>query len=677
MAVPGILWLGRDLRFADNPALLAAVAQGPLLPVFFVDRLLQEQGAASRWRLEQALRAFDGALRRRTGGAGVSLLRGEAETLLPDLIARTGAREIHQTDWPAPDMRAVQDRVRTALRPTGAELVLHGGHLLVHPGLVRTKTGSTYRVYSPFARTLRSIGPDRPAPDAPARIDAWPPVADALCVASLDLAPDLYRGRAVLDRFAQAAGEDAALARLDAFLDGASGYASDRDRPDLDATSGLSEHLAVGEISPRSVWAIARRRADADPARAGEIDKFLSEVIWREFAWHLLIDFPAMAATPWRREWTDFPWRGPNEDYRRWRRAETGVALVDAGLREMWVTGRMHNRVRMVVGSWLTKNILTDWRLGLAAFRGHADRLGPRLERDELAVDRRVRAGRGALFPRLQPGNAGKPLRPRRAIPPALAGRLVGGNDGRSARLSRQCAGVVGHRPGLARRRSRRAERRAGAGACGVFRVPRRSAARDEAAGAVASFIPAENLAAARLRRAVRSADPVQNIASRSCAIISDRCATRSAVERRAASSTPAAMPAMSAPRRTARAASSPCRMPPDATTGTPGSSAAPHLDQRGGGGDAPVVERRRQRLHVGAAAFAFDPRPAGAADAGHVDQGDACIDQPPRHRGRDARARLPSRPAARPARAQGRRSAAAARKNRGCRRSGWLLAGG
>lgn len=368
MAVPGILWLTRDFRFRDNPALLAAVAGGPLLPVFFIDKLLMGQGAASRWRLEQALRAFDDELRRRAGGAGVTALRGEPDALLPDIIAQTGARQVHQSDWPTPDMRPVQDRVRAALAAKGGELVLHPGHLLMHPGMVRTKTGGSYRVYTPFARTLREIGPDRPAANAPDRMAACPPLPGAVDLATLDLAPDLRGGRGVLDHFALPAGEDAAIARLHAFLDDAAGYDTGRDRPDLDATSGLSEHLAVGEISPRTVWAVAMKRAEADPARASAIGKFLSELIWREFAWHLLVAFPRMAVEPWRDEWAGFAWRGGGDAYRRWRRAETGVALVDAGLREMWVTGRMHNRVRMVVGSWLTKNLLTDWRLGLAHF---------------------------------------------------------------------------------------------------------------------------------------------------------------------------------------------------------------------------------------------------------------------------------------------------------------------
>ena len=366
LTAPGLFWLSRDFRFADNPALSAAIADGPLLAVFVIDAMTRAQGAASRWRLERALNAFDAELRRRSG-AGVLVLEGEAEHLLPALLRQTGARQIHQSDWPAPQMRVVQDRLRAAL-PARAQLVLHPGHLLTHPRNIRTGQGGSYRVYTPFARALHRFGPDRPILAAPGRIVAARPPCVGLPISTLNLAPDMYRGRAVLDRFALPAGEAAALRRLDGFLDRAAAYPEGRDCPDIEATSGLSEHLALGEISPRSLWAIADFRAEADPGAAVGIAKCLSEVIWREFAWHLLLDFPALPSQPWRADWADFPWRGDSPALTGWQRAETGVALVDAGLREMRVTGRMHNRVRMVVASWLTKHLLTDWRYGLTHF---------------------------------------------------------------------------------------------------------------------------------------------------------------------------------------------------------------------------------------------------------------------------------------------------------------------
>lgn len=373
MARAGLWWITRDFRLQDNPALIAALVDGPLLPVFFIDALTLAQGAASRWRLERGLRALDAALRQRTGGTGIAVIRGEPDVILPRIASYLGLRDLQQTDWPAPAMVQLQRRVAAALAPIDVSLSRHAGHLLVDPRHIRTKTDTAYKVYSPFARALRSHGPDRPVGDAPRHINAFRAgLAEIgltpVDLTSLDLAPDLHRGRAALAHFALPAGESAAHDRLEAFLAQAQGYSAGRDRPDREATSNLSEHLALGEISARHLWAIAALRAELDPAASAGITHFLSEVIWREFAWHLLVEAPELPQSCWRREWEAFPWRKDGAAVQRWHRARTGVALVDAGLREMWLTGRMHNRVRMVVASWLTKHLVTDWRVGLAHF---------------------------------------------------------------------------------------------------------------------------------------------------------------------------------------------------------------------------------------------------------------------------------------------------------------------
>ncbi|MFC3059929.1 cryptochrome/photolyase family protein [Paenirhodobacter populi] len=365
MPVPAILWLCRDFRFDDNAALAAARAEGPVLPVFIVDAATRAQGSASRWRLGRALAAFDAAWLTRTG-EHITVLEGEAADLLPGLAGRVGARSIHQNDWPTPALRAVQAALRRALGHGPVRLHLHEGHLLIHPARVKTGAGGSYRVYTPFARAVRLAGPDRPLAAAGA-LSALPAVG-VLRAEHLNLAPDMYRGAVVLAEHGLPAGEAAAFARFDNFLDRAPEYPTHRDRPDIDATSGLSEHLALGEISPRRIWAIAGLQAKVEPALATGVEKFLSELLWREFSWHLLLAFPQMPEIPWRSGWAAFPWLGSNPEAQAWTRAETGIALVDAGLREMRVTGRMHNRVRMVVASWLTKHLLTDWRIGLAHF---------------------------------------------------------------------------------------------------------------------------------------------------------------------------------------------------------------------------------------------------------------------------------------------------------------------
>lgn len=362
-----ILWFRRDLRLNDNAALTAAAACGPVLPVFLIDPVLEAQGAASRWRLGRAVQALDADLRRRFG-SGLTIRRGSPDAVLATLAAEVGADTVHATAWPEAARTASDRDAGAVLKAGGRALHLHDGHTLLPPGSVRTGAGGPFRVYTAFARAARRAG--IPQPIATPHDLRLLPALPGLDAADFDLAPDMRRGAAVLAAHTPPFGEDAALARLRRFLDDATGtYAEMRDRPDMaDATSSLSDALAVGEIGPRMAWAAASAVAEHDPAAARGGEKFMSELLWRDFAWSLLAEAPDLPRTHWRREWSDFPWRSDGPDADAWRRAMTGEPMVDAGLREMFVTGRMHNRVRMIVASYLTKHLLTDWRIGLAWF---------------------------------------------------------------------------------------------------------------------------------------------------------------------------------------------------------------------------------------------------------------------------------------------------------------------
>lgn len=381
-----IWWVMRDLRLSDNAALGAAAARGPVLAVFVIDAATMAQGAASRWRLERGLGALDTALRARTG-QGLAVLRGEPEQVLPALARAIGAEAIHASAWPCPAMRAACARLRAV--PDAPPLHLHPGHLLIHPARLRPgrdgedggPAPAPYRVHAPFARALRRIGPEPPCP-APARITAATaprtgpddPLGLSEAVEAVapgagpGLAPDLHGGAAVLARHALPAGEAAARDLLDGFLDRIGDYATGRDRMDLAAGSGLGEALALGEIGPRTVWAAVAERLAAGAIAPAGAERFLDELGWREFAWHLMIAFPDMATRPWRDGWARFAWRRDEPGLAAWTQGRTGIALVDAGLREMRVTGRMHNRARMIVANHLCKHLLGDWRLGLAHF---------------------------------------------------------------------------------------------------------------------------------------------------------------------------------------------------------------------------------------------------------------------------------------------------------------------
>jgi deoxyribodipyrimidine photo-lyase len=284
--------------------------------------------------------------------------------VLRSLAEETGAQGVHWTRLYAPDTVARDRGVKTALRDAGLEVGSHPGHLLHEPWTVKTKGEEGYKVFTPFWKALRLLDVDEPLAE-PRRIlapDSWP-ASDDLDGWHLGAAMD--RGAAVVASHV-CVGEVAARTRLDDFLKGGVGaYASDRDRPDREATSRLSENLTYGEISPRTVWH-GGLRARAEGAAGAET--FLKELAWREFAWHLLWHTPRLATENWRAEWDGFPWRGDNADAERWRRGLTGEPMVDAGMREMYVTGTMHNRVRMLVASYLTKHLMTDWRVGLAWF---------------------------------------------------------------------------------------------------------------------------------------------------------------------------------------------------------------------------------------------------------------------------------------------------------------------
>jgi deoxyribodipyrimidine photo-lyase len=363
---PALLWLRRDLRLGDHPGWSAALASGgPVIPVFILDPIFESYRAAPKWRLGESLRELDRTLERH--GSRMVLRRGEAAEVLDALIAETGAGRVvwsrlYDSRSAARD-RAIEERL--VARGVAVESV--NASLLFEPQTVLAQSDSGYKVYSPFWRAVRGL--DVPEPLAapgnlqpPAR---WPR-SDRL--EDWELGAAMNRGAAVVARHARV-GEAAAQDRLHAFLEAGIGrYKADRNVPSLGATSGLSENLTYGEISPGAVWH-AGRRAMQRQGHSAEAEHFVKELVWREFAYHLLWHTPRIETAHWREEWNRFPWRGDNADAERWRRGMTGYEMVDAAMREMYVTGTMHNRTRMLAASFLTKHLLTDWRVGDAWFR--------------------------------------------------------------------------------------------------------------------------------------------------------------------------------------------------------------------------------------------------------------------------------------------------------------------
>ncbi len=372
---PTILWLRRDLRLADHPGWEAALAGGgPVIPAFVLDPETEARyGAAPKWRLERALADHGARLAER--GSRLVLRRGEALAALRGLIAETGARRVvwsRQYDGPSIE----RDRaVKAALKEDGVEASSVNASLLFEPWTVETKTGGYYKVYTPFWKALRGEDVAEPLPE-PGDLrppDTWP-ASEALEDWGLGRAMD--RGAAIVARHA-ILGEQAARDRLDWFLDGENGgpigrYKTDRDRLDLDGTSKLGAALSFGEMSPRTLWHAGWRAVERLSGEAAlGAETFVSEIVWREFAYHLAYHTPHIIERNWRAEWDAFPWDPDSEAAERWRRGVTGIEAVDAAMREMYVTGTMHNRGRMIVASFLTKHLLIDWRAGEAWFRDH------------------------------------------------------------------------------------------------------------------------------------------------------------------------------------------------------------------------------------------------------------------------------------------------------------------
>ncbi|MCR9126975.1 MAG: DNA photolyase family protein [Rhodobacteraceae bacterium] len=358
---PIIIWFRRDLRLGDHPALHAACATGrPVLPVFIHDDQVAGLGAAPKWRLGLGIEALATAIADKA--SRLILRRGPAQEVLDRLIAETGAGAVWWSRLYDPAAVQRDAAIKRTLRERGVDARSFGGHLMFEPWTVENKTGGYYKVYTPFWKSLRDRQVDEPLPTPPAIPvpSAWPAsdrIADWRMGAAMD------RGAAVVRPYVRL-GEAAATARLGGFVSGAiADYDAMRDVPAADGTSGLSENLALGEISPHRCWQ-AGMRARAE-SKAGA-ETFLKELVWREFAYHLMHHTPHILDRNWKPDWDRFEWNSDETDPRvvAWKRGRTGIRFVDAAMREMYVTGRMHNRGRMIVASYLTKHLLSHWRIG-------------------------------------------------------------------------------------------------------------------------------------------------------------------------------------------------------------------------------------------------------------------------------------------------------------------------
>ena len=361
---PVIWWIRRDLRLRDNPALQAALAMGgPVIPLYIFDEQEEALGAAPKFRLGLGLKAFGQTLEGL--GSRLILRRGKALEVLEALIEETGAAHVVWSRLYDPAAIARDTEIKEALKAADITVKSTVGRLMFEPWTVETKTGGMYKVYTPFWKAVREREV-APLSDAPAKIpepESWPQ-SDSLD--DYQMAAAMRRGAEIVAGYCRV-GEAAALEQLDLFLHERIGtYKQHRDFPARAATSELSENLAWGEISPHRMWHLGTS-AMADGKQGAE--HFLKEVVWREFAYHLMFHTPHMLTRNWREEWDGFGWREEaRADLLKWQQGQTGYDFVDAAMRELYTTGKMHNRARMIVASFLCKHLMVHWKLGMRFF---------------------------------------------------------------------------------------------------------------------------------------------------------------------------------------------------------------------------------------------------------------------------------------------------------------------
>jgi deoxyribodipyrimidine photo-lyase len=365
-----IAWFRRDLRLTDNPALGAACERARHVVALYVHAPAEDgewaPGGATRWWLHHSLARLDESLRAR--GGRLTIRRGASLENLLAVARASGATQVYWNRLYDPARVAEDTRIKAALREAGLYCESFNAALLHEPWEVRTGQGDPYRVFTPFWKTCaaRLDALPKPLPAPQVVTSPAPPVA-SLALDELELQPRIRWDTGL--REAWAPGEPGALAQLESFVEGAmAAYAEGRNRPDRPETSRLSPHLHFGEVGPRQCVAAVRNAVAARPSSQASADSFVRELGWREFAHHLLHHFPQTPAAPLDTRFEAFPWE-PNEAWAEaWQRGRTGYPIVDAGMRELWHTGWMHNRVRMIAASLLTKNLRQPWLVGAKWF---------------------------------------------------------------------------------------------------------------------------------------------------------------------------------------------------------------------------------------------------------------------------------------------------------------------
>ncbi len=369
---PIILWLRNDLRLLDNPALFHAVQTNrPIIPVY-----IEQPGGPNNWSrgsasnvwFAQSLRSFANTLQGH--GSKLIIRSGSATEVLRAVTQESQSDTVFFNRYYEPYERHTESKVESLLQSVGGKLQSFRGNVLLEPWEIQTRNGQPYKVFTPFYKaiqtTIQAVQP-YPAPTQIISPDQWP---NSLTVEDLGLETGLEWESSMMQHWIS--GEDHALKTMESFLrEKLENYPDGRDIPSRPFTSTLSPYLSHGELSPRKVLHSLQSMLveTSDPATIAAAETFVRQLIWREFAVHLLYHFPHTTEQPLNEKFSRFPWNSKPDDLRTWQRCETGYPIVDAGMRQLWQTGWMHNRVRMIVASFLVKHLLQPWQDGARWFR--------------------------------------------------------------------------------------------------------------------------------------------------------------------------------------------------------------------------------------------------------------------------------------------------------------------
>jgi deoxyribodipyrimidine photo-lyase len=358
-----IHWFRQDLRLADNPALYEANKDKNILPIYILDDInskKHQMGAASRWWLHYSLNSLDNSL-----DNNLNIYNGDPLEIIPNLIKKYNITKIYWNRCYEPWCIKRDTKLKKALENLNIEVNSYNGSLLWEPWTVLKQDGTPYKVFTPFYRKgcLSQLEPRLPLAK-PKNLNSKLILdkTNKLNIEKLNLLPNINWDKQLEPHWN--IGEPGAKNKLNKFLNaeednGINNYKEGRNFPAKPNTSKLSPHIHFGEISPNQIWHAAR-----NTEINSNIDVFCSELGWREFSYYLLYHFPDLPEKNWNTKFDNYPWQNNKKLFNAWTKGQTGIPIVDAGMRELWQTGYIHNRVRMIVGSFLVKNLLTHWKKG-------------------------------------------------------------------------------------------------------------------------------------------------------------------------------------------------------------------------------------------------------------------------------------------------------------------------